>query len=194
MADKSLMKRHPKDGYKFIYRYYDDCGSYIGQTKQCLQKRAGKNGCNYCTVSTKWSSAIKEKGFEHFNVEIITECICTDADKLEKFYIKQFDSITHGYNTSPGGKYARFKHIKYVDSDEMNQLLKKIKGTFFTAYGPKPNNVPFSRFIAWIEDGKVEFKLTVKIKEPCTYILKKDKVHFNIKSFKIKKNFGRKII
>ena len=63
---------------------------------------------------------------------------------------------------------------RHVNADEMNKLLKDIKGTFFIAYGPKPDNVPFSRFIAWIEDGKVAFKLTVKIKEPCTYILNKD--------------------
>lgn len=66
------------------------------------------------------------------------------------------------------------KRTRYVNADEMNKLLKDIKGTYFMAYGPKPDNVPFSRFIAWIEDGKVDFKLTVKIKEPCTYILKKD--------------------
>lgn len=66
------------------------------------------------------------------------------------------------------------KRTRHVNADEMNKLLKDIKGTFFIAYGPKPDNVPFSRFIAWIEDGKVAFKLTVKIKEPCTYILNKD--------------------
>lgn len=188
MTREEAFNRQPKDGYKFIYRYYDDCGSYIGQTKQSLRERAGKNGCNYCTVPTKWSSAIQEKGFEHFNVEILTECTLDEADKVEKFYIKKFNSIEDGYNTSPGGKYARFKHIKYVDASEMESILKTIKKfCFWVCYGPKPSNVPFSSGGAWIEDDAMEFKVTVKIKEPCTYILKKDKIHFNKKLFKIKK-------
>lgn len=69
----------------------------------------------------------------------------------------------------------RRKRIRYVSADEMNQILKRINGTFFVARGPKPADVPFSRFIAWIEDKQVKFEVTVNLGKPCTYILRKDK-------------------
>ena len=79
-----ILKQKPKEGYKFIYRYYDDYGSYIGQTKKSLKERAGKDGKSYLTTVNKWSDAIREKGIEHFNVEILEECLESEADKLER--------------------------------------------------------------------------------------------------------------
>ena len=103
MLDLEIMVKKPKDGYKFIYRYFDETGSYIGQTKKSLKARAGKDGKLYCKNDNKWSQAILEKGFDHFNVEILCECLESEADKKEKEFIRQFDSRQSGYNTSPGG-------------------------------------------------------------------------------------------
>ena len=106
MLDLELMLKKPATGNKFIYRYFDDEGSYIGQTKKSLKVRAGKDGKLYCKNDNKWSQAILEKGFNHFNVEILCECLESEADKKEKEFIKKFDSRRSGYNTSPGGLWC----------------------------------------------------------------------------------------
>lgn len=106
MLNNEIMKQKPKQGYKFIYRYYDDDGSYIGQTKQSLKKRAGSmTGINYTNKDSKFARAIIEKGFNHFNVEILCECLEEEADKKEEEYINQFDSLHNGYNSIPGGAF-----------------------------------------------------------------------------------------
>lgn len=141
MLNEELMKRKPQTGNKFIYRYWDDEGSYIGQTKVSLKSRAGKNGKSYCDKDSKWSRAISEKGFDHFNVEILCECLEADADKEEKKYIKQFDSRRHGYNTTPGGAYynpawGNNNYAKYLKPDMIDEILK-------------PNNFFTDDFISW---------------------------------------------
>lgn len=98
-----IINRKPAPGYKFIYRYYDEDGSYIGQTKKTLKQRAGKDGKAYLTNNSKWSSAIIEKGIDHFQVEILAECLESDADRLEKEYIKKYNSRKSGYNSTFGG-------------------------------------------------------------------------------------------
>lgn len=70
----------------------------------------------------------------------------------------------------------RRKRIKYVNAEEMNDILKEVKQRcLFTCYGPKPANVPFSSGGSWFEDKLVEFRVTVNLGKPCTYILRKDK-------------------
>ena len=100
-----IMDKKPSTGNKFIYRYFDNDGSYIGQTKKSLKQRAGNQGKNYLTSDNKWSRAIIEKGFDHFNVEILCECSENEADKQEKYFIEKFDSRKTGYNSTPGGKW-----------------------------------------------------------------------------------------
>lgn len=104
MQRGEITTRKPKKGHKFIYRYFDEEGSYIGQTKKSLKERAGKEGKNYLRDNNKWSQAILEKGFSHFDVEILCECLEEDADEREKFFIERFNSRTEGYNSTYGGK------------------------------------------------------------------------------------------
>lgn len=60
---ENIINLKPKNGFKFIYRYYDEDGSYIGQTKKSLKQRAGVNGKNYTRTESAWSNEIKKKGF-----------------------------------------------------------------------------------------------------------------------------------
>lgn len=136
MLDLKIMSKKPQSGYKFIYRYFDDEGSYIGQTKKSLKARAGKDGKLYCKNDNKWSQAILEKGFNHFNVEILCECLESEADKKEKEFIKQFNSRQSGYNTSPGGlwcpdfifesEYNKNEETELVDVKQIITNMKEI--------------------------------------------------------------------
>lgn len=105
MNKQEIMNLKPANGNKFIYRYYDKDGSYIGQTKKTIKERAGKNGKNYLTNENKWSNAIQQKGFDNFEVEILCECAEDIANDKEKEFIKKFDSMNKGYNSTPGGNY-----------------------------------------------------------------------------------------
>lgn len=105
MDKQEIMNLRPAKGNKFIYRYYDSDGSYVGQTKRTLKERSGKNGKNYLTNENKWAEAVRQKGFDNFEVEILCECTEDVADDKEKEFIIKFNSMNKGYNSTPGGNY-----------------------------------------------------------------------------------------
>ena len=68
---------------------------------------------NSSSYNTPLDRSIRKYGKEAFIMEIIEECLPTELDQKEIFYIKQFDCITpKGYNVLPGGE-APPKKIKY---------------------------------------------------------------------------------
>lgn len=80
---------------------------YIGQTNKPLQYRAN-HGEGYIGCPAFYK-AIKKYGWSWFenHVEILaTNLDKQEADRLEKYYIKQFDSIKHGYNIQSGGEFS----------------------------------------------------------------------------------------
>lgn len=91
-----------------VYRYWGPTGkSYIGQTNQTLAARSGSRGQQYW-ASTHFYYAIQKYGFEWFknHREILAKNLTKEeADRLEKFYIEQYDSIENGYNIQTGGTF-----------------------------------------------------------------------------------------
>lgn len=102
---EEILHYRPEKGNALIYRYYDNDGSYVGQTVQSLAERAGKDGKNY--NHGKFGAAIFRKRYRSFKVEILEECSVAEADDKEKFYIQQFNSAMQGYNSTTGGNYNR---------------------------------------------------------------------------------------
>ena len=96
---EDIISKKPKEGYSFIYRYYDSYGSYIGRTKRSLKERGGKSLKGYCHTKTKFSNAILKNGADSFEVEILEEVPTSEEKKKEFEYKKKFDSINNGYNT-----------------------------------------------------------------------------------------------
>lgn len=77
---------------------------YIGITKHgnCPEKR-WKNGFGY-EYNEKFFLDIIKYGWNNFSHEILNENLNqTEAETLEKTYIKKYNSISDGYNNSPGG-------------------------------------------------------------------------------------------
>lgn len=97
--------RYPSKGKGFIYRYISPNNkSYVGQTTTSLVKRSGKRGKMYlgCKV---FYNAIKKYGFENFKAEILGEFELNQLDKMEEYYIHEFNSlIPYGYNVKDGGQ------------------------------------------------------------------------------------------
>lgn len=82
---------------------------YIGQTIRSLQRRLVTHRATAkAKVQTKISRAIRKYGKENFFIEILVTCETQkDADELESHYIKLHNSISNGYNISPGGQAIR---------------------------------------------------------------------------------------
>ena len=77
-----------------IYKYtnVNNGKVYIGQTSKSLEERAQHNGNNY-KECRKFYAAIKKYGWESIVPEILAENLSLDeANKLEAFYISQFNS------------------------------------------------------------------------------------------------------
>lgn len=78
---------------------------YVGQTKHSPKKRAGKNGIKYNKCSYFWN-AIQKYGWDAFGlITIKTGLSKEEADRLETFYIRMFqsDDPEYGYNITAGG-------------------------------------------------------------------------------------------
>jgi len=92
-----------------IYRAYntENGKSYIGQTirtmeerRTCHQRNARNKG--FCHLSR----ALRKYGLGSFTWEVIDTSASDKAtlDKLEQYYIDQYDSFDNGYNLTTGGQ------------------------------------------------------------------------------------------
>ena len=98
----------------YIYRHWiiNDKGiekSYIGQTITKVEDR-WQNGRGYTSIDTKFAKAIKKYGWDNFHHDIVETVECETKEelkdilnKLESYYIEEFDSFYNGYNSTTGG-------------------------------------------------------------------------------------------
>lgn len=121
---------------------------YVGQTIQGFDKRYpydGKHGIPiekvYKTlkadkkrgksVCKKLLKDIKKYGFDAFKVnkEVDIAFNREELDEKEQFYIKKYDSVNHGYNTSGGGQKKRKLSLeeKEITSKGNKKFYKKMK-------------------------------------------------------------------
>lgn len=74
---------------------------YIGMSKN-VKRRWEAHGKHY-KMCTKFYNAIKKYGWENITHEILEENLTKrEAEKLEEFYIKKFDTVNNGYNMLKG--------------------------------------------------------------------------------------------
>lgn len=80
---------------------------YIGQTKNFDKRK--KDYLNGYFPNKDLRRAFKKYGRNNFTFEIIEQCKIEDLDRLEKFYIKKFNTTNpkKGYNTKTGGNPRR---------------------------------------------------------------------------------------
>lgn len=90
---------------------------YIGQTIQPLSKRWGAHLYRARTFGkTKLYINMRKVGIDNFYIEQIDEASSIDElNKLEEYYIKVYDSINNGYNTSNGGDRLGSRLLKYTE-------------------------------------------------------------------------------
>lgn len=103
-----------------------NCKIYIGQTWYGVSKRfkdhIWNTNSNYdCCV--KLERAIKKYGVELFKIRTLSTAINQkQADALEKFFIKTFDSVNNGYNIRDGGSRGK------LSNESRKAISEKLKG------------------------------------------------------------------
>lgn len=99
---------------------------YIGQTIQEPSKR-WRCGEGYVHCQ-KFYNAIKKYGWNNFEHIILCKCNSSDADTLEKYYIKKYDSVKNGYNISFGGNTPRHLLEETKKKISEKRLKMNLKG------------------------------------------------------------------
>lgn len=80
---------------------------YIGQSKDI--KRRWRNHCYSANNPTDHNynnplyRSIRKYGIENFSFEVIEECLVSELNDKEKFYIQKYNSFFNGYNLTLGG-------------------------------------------------------------------------------------------
>lgn len=102
--------------YKFLNIITNEV--YIGQSifveeriKQHLQKYNVPTESDY---NCKFHKALREYGIENFTVEVIEECSLDELNEREIYWIEYYNSFSHGYNGTRGGKGSLIIDYKKV--------------------------------------------------------------------------------
>lgn len=105
--ERVLMHGRESGNMAYIYKIINDINDkvYIGQTTRSLSKRWSQHKQDSKEGQTHLYRAMRKYGIEHFSIEQIVECSENELDKLERFYIEQYDSYENGYNSTLSGQY-----------------------------------------------------------------------------------------
>ena len=103
--------------------------SYIGQSRN-IKRRINDHKKTAFNVKSKnfdfpLYKAIRKYGLENFEFNIITECKESELDKLEVFYIKEYNSYNNGYNQNKGGNGAG--HYNKLTDELVDKIILKLK-------------------------------------------------------------------
>ena len=113
------MKNKKEETVGIIYLYTSPSQKYyVGQTiKESRRKAEHRYNKNKSRKNTKMSNAINKYGFDNFEYRVlfrISESDCTSIQELrlvlnrmERMYIKKYDSVNSGYNCLPGATFTK---------------------------------------------------------------------------------------
>ena len=112
-----------KENYS-IYKFtFSDGKVYIGQTGKPVEER-WKNGEGYSGQEVY--VPITLDGWDNVKKEILHTGLSSEqADKLEKYYIKKFNSRINGYNRTDGGKGNSSNKESEINLIELRDTLEK---------------------------------------------------------------------
>lgn len=98
-------------GYIYCYTNKVNGKKYVGQTTKNLLERSGKNGKGY-SRKFKFGKAIDKYGWDNFIPEILETVeekdelqLVIKLNKLERYWVDQYDSYNNGYNSDLGGSH-----------------------------------------------------------------------------------------
>lgn len=119
----------------YIYKITNDLNSkvYIGQTRGGLESRLKEHlyDARVGKDNSKFHSAIRELGENHFSISLVEECETSQLNERERYWIKFFNSQNNGYNSTRGGQNDPYYTdvdiaIDYYLSNRDSKTLTKI--------------------------------------------------------------------
>lgn len=158
--------------YKYIYKITNilDNKCYIGQTNNC-DRRFSEHKCLKYESSPKLRNAMLKHGVDNFRFEVIGGG--ENYNDLEKYYIKLYDSINHGYNITEGGEEPPVHHgenhfnakLSLVEVDNIRKMLidkvdKKIISETFKIGISNINRI--NRGVLWYDEN-LDYPLTSRL-------------------------------
>lgn len=103
---------------------------YIGQTKHSVEQRWKRHlyDCNH-EKNNKFYNAIKKYGSDKFCVEVLEDNIKDEIclSERERYWIKRYDSVRSGYNSTSGGEVSPMEYGFVRD-----KVSKALKGRKFS--------------------------------------------------------------
>lgn len=115
-----------------VYRYWSPNNkSYIGQTKQGLDRRAGSNGREYWRNNKcpKFAQAIHKYGwnwFENHREILKANLSYQEACDWEAYYIEYYDSVENGYNILYSDDINNIKIGNHVPVVSIDCITKEV--------------------------------------------------------------------
>lgn len=81
--------------------------SYIGQSvdieKRWLREQQAAFDVNNSSYNYPISCAFRKYGFNNFQFEVLEECLRSQLNEREKYWIAQYNTFYNGYNQTLGG-------------------------------------------------------------------------------------------
>ena len=92
--------------YIYKFTHIESGRSYIGQTVQDPNRRRLEHiaDSRYTTKEYHFHNALRKYGIDAFTFEVIAEAASLEElNKLEEYYVEQYDSINNGFNIRQAG-------------------------------------------------------------------------------------------
>ncbi len=129
-----------------IYKIINDVNErvYIGQTIRPLEIRFKTHlkDAKEDWQTNKFHNALMDIGAEHFSIVLIDTCDETEADRLESYYIKIYDSCNNGYNSTFGGGSGNIRIDETTRKNIYNMYMKgRTRIDIANIIGCHPNTV-----------------------------------------------------
>ena len=101
----------------YIIKNYCNDKVYIGQTIQPINIRFASHIAASRVEDTKFYRAIRKYGEKQFYIELLETAPYEQLNERERYWIKQYDSYYHGYNSTFGGDSSNC-----INYDDIKQL------------------------------------------------------------------------
>lgn len=142
---------------------------YIGQSKH-ISKRKLEHFRDDIKLNTLFGKALIKFGREEFDFIILENCLISELNEKEKYWINYYDSYKNGYNMTPGGSdvidYEKNRAIpieKIKESWENNFCVKDIIRKFkCSSYQAIRNQL----FLLGVTEEEIEKRGKEKKKKP----------------------------
>ena len=104
---------------------------YIGQAQDIKTRwrnhRTDYLGNNVVNYNNPLYKDMRLYGLNNFSFEIIEECLVSELDEKEKYWISYYDSFNNGYNRTEGGQNA--PHAIKMTDEIFNNIVNDLKNT-----------------------------------------------------------------